>query len=332
MAALEAAFNQARKSQLEKTGNKKVRLVADANITPRELQKVFVSYCNFKGSGDLWSLVAPPPGGPMTFGWKTTVCADWVARTIGLYWDLSLVAPNTKLLGQTVRRALKLMLDDRTLVISPGKEPADVIDKIDTTVRIVFGMLRTLKTQQDDKKKAFRQLSAGDQAKVELVLGNIKLPVDYVNEDDDDEADTVRLDFQSNKRPLAITDAAPSTSAPPVRKSSDVFRMINNSDDIYGCRDPAPQSFASAPQLTATASAPQLTATKQSASVAAHWMGDDDDAELLREACVHVPAEKLKNTKPKKLDKKKAEEHVVTKKTGTAIVKKPASHGCENVT
>ncbi|CAE8626177.1 unnamed protein product, partial [Polarella glacialis] len=57
-------------------------------------------------------------------------------------------------------------VDDRCLVISPGKEPADVIDKIDTTVRIVFGMLRTLKTQLDDKKKAFRQLSAPDQAKV----------------------------------------------------------------------------------------------------------------------------------------------------------------------
>jgi hypothetical protein len=57
-----------------------------------------------------------------------------------------------------------------------------------------------------------------------------------------------------------------------------------------------------------------------------------------------VPAASLKNTKPAKLDKKKAEKPVPakldkkkaakpvgTKKAGSAIVKKPASQGCENV-
>ena len=200
-----------------------------------------MSYCNFKGTGDLWSLIAPPPGGPRTFGWRTTVCADWVARTIGLYWDLSFVAPNTKLLGATVRRALKLMLDDRSLVISSGKEPADVIDKIDTTVRIVFGMLRTLKTQGDEKKKCFRQLSAADAARIDLALANPRLPADYINEDEEDD-DINTIEHKSSV--LALTDKETTRSTRSNTSQADVFARINSMSFT------APQAFT-APQITA---------------------------------------------------------------------------------
>ena len=43
---------------------------------------------------DLWSLVCPPPGGPLTLTWSTPVCGPWLLKVVGLLYDLLVIAPN----------------------------------------------------------------------------------------------------------------------------------------------------------------------------------------------------------------------------------------------
>ena len=133
-------------------GNKRARLVADVTITAQDIKRAMAGYCNFKGSSDFWSLVCPPPGGPLSYSWKSPPNGMWLAKCAGLLFDLLAIAPNSKLNSSKVMAALNIMIDERTLSIPPGKVRQDFLDKLDTTIRILLSMVRCVRTNGSRKK------------------------------------------------------------------------------------------------------------------------------------------------------------------------------------
>ena len=82
-----------------------VRLIADPNVSVNQIQTCFESYMKHMGNSDLWHLVSPPASGPRAFNWKSPVNASWLVKTIGLLYELLLVAPNSKFLSTKVTQA-----------------------------------------------------------------------------------------------------------------------------------------------------------------------------------------------------------------------------------
>ena len=180
MACLEAAMAEHMESvvQSRAEGASKVRLVADPMITVSQIQDIFQNYMTYKKTGDLWSLVCPPPSGP---GWHTPVCGPWISKVIGLLYDFLSIAENTKLQSTKVQKALQVLYTNKVLTVSVPKNSKleDVLDKMDTAVRILLAMLRTLKTCETLKAKVFRMLSREEQVRIELCLDKIKLPANF---------------------------------------------------------------------------------------------------------------------------------------------------------
>ena len=66
-------------------GRKNVfKLVADPKVTARILQGIFEDYGCYKGTTDIWSLVAPPPGVPLRYDWKSKPNGEWLIKVSGL--------------------------------------------------------------------------------------------------------------------------------------------------------------------------------------------------------------------------------------------------------
>ena len=183
MACLEAAMAEHMESvvQSRAEGASKVRLVADPMITVSQIQDIFQNYMTYKKTGDLWSLVCPPPSGPTSFGWHTPVCGPWISKVIGLLYDFLSIAENTKLQSTKVQKALQVLYTNKVLTVSVPKNSKleDVLDKMNTAVRIPLAMLRTLKTSETLKAKVFRMLSREEQVRIELCLDKIKLPANF---------------------------------------------------------------------------------------------------------------------------------------------------------
>lgn len=90
-------------------------------------------------------------------------------------------AENTKLQSTKVQKALQVLYTNKVLTVSVPKNSKleDVLDKMDTAVRIPLAMLRTLKTSETLKAKVFRMLSREEQVRIELCLDKIKLPANF---------------------------------------------------------------------------------------------------------------------------------------------------------
>lgn len=85
------------------------RLVADPGISVSQIQQGINAFLTHKRTPDLWSLMAPPPGGPLRVDWRTPVQGDWLTRTSGLLHELIQVAPDNKLQSQKAHKALSAL-------------------------------------------------------------------------------------------------------------------------------------------------------------------------------------------------------------------------------
>ena len=194
MASLEAAFQVMAKAG-QSGVEKRPRLVANPSIGVSDVAKVFTSYCMFKQTGDLWSLVTRPPGVPEALAWRSTSlpCGAWIVKVCGLVYDLLDVCPNTKFLSRTVKKALQIMYVDKILTLPPHKNLDDIIDKIDLSVRYLLAMVRALKMSDDLQIKVYRMLGPVEKDKLKMTIAKIVLPKEYMQhgipEDDDDDMD-----------------------------------------------------------------------------------------------------------------------------------------------
>ena len=184
MASLEAALAQKEKSLAaarQVTQSKKVRLVADPAISVNSLSMVFRQFLEFRKTDDLWSLVSPPPAGPLSFHWGTPVCGAWLTKVAGLLFDLPSIAPNSKLQSTKVLKALKALVDQKTLTIAvkgrlEPKTEQDALDRIDIAVRLLLSHCRQLKANDSLRAKVYRELVLSDQLKLDMCLDKLVLP------------------------------------------------------------------------------------------------------------------------------------------------------------
>ena len=190
MASLAAALVERQKvAALERAERaQRVRLVADPLVTVQDLQRVLGHYLDFKKCSDLWSLISPPPGGPISVTWQTPVNGSWLSKVAGLLYDLVGLAPNTKLLSSKVVKALRVLLERKQLELRPRQgSTQDILDRIDLTLRILLTMVRTLKTSPSTKTKVYRSLSIQEQQEVDMILEKVCLPAEFVSQGFDPE-------------------------------------------------------------------------------------------------------------------------------------------------
>ena len=213
MASLEAAL--AEKSQSvalakQQMSTKQVRLVADPAITVDSIMNAFRSFMQHHQTNDLWSLVCPPPGGPLSFHWGTPVSSCWCVKVSGLTYDLLTVAPNTKLQSVKVMKALKALLSQGNLVVGfkgrgEPKSESDAFDRIDIAVRLQLCHVRQIKTNEALKAKIFRDLSRQEQLKMELVLEKVVLPPElFIGQAVEEDASDLAAPAQSVMDPNAL--------------------------------------------------------------------------------------------------------------------------------
>ena len=219
MASLEAAF-AAKSSELAKNskGSMKTRVVADPSIGVDSIAKVLREYMVHHNCRDLWSLVCPPPGGPLTLTWSTPVCGPWLLKVVGLLYDLLVLAPNSKLLAVKVRGALESLhrTNDLTIPAQKGRTDSDQFDKLDLTIRLLMNHIRQVK--QDDKLKSrlWRLLARAEQLKLELCLEKVDLHLSFDPESKSEGAGEVNLLQLVPWKPPSEVEETPPVAPPQV--------------------------------------------------------------------------------------------------------------------
>ena len=148
-------------------GAQKVRLVANPLVSVSQLEDVLHSFMKHRQTGDLLSLVCPPPAGPQNFGWHTPPSGPWLSKAIGLLYDLVGLASNTKLQSIKVMKAMQNLHRGNVLTVS-GK-PEDVLDKCDLCVRVLMSMLRTAKTNENLRSSSGTQKAAGKDTRSKVI-------------------------------------------------------------------------------------------------------------------------------------------------------------------
>ncbi|CAJ1376904.1 unnamed protein product [Effrenium voratum] len=178
---LEERKRQSGQAQRESFSSK-VRLVADPTTSVADLAKVFRQYLEHHKSEDLWALICPPPSGPHSYSWQTSPQPQWLAKTAGLLYDLLVLAPNSKLASKKVLSSLDLLYKSKVLWLPPNRQPQATMDRLDTTVRILLAMLRSLKMNEELRSKCWRLLGREEQVMLEIALDKLQLPPGYCAE------------------------------------------------------------------------------------------------------------------------------------------------------
>lgn len=198
MAALEAALVERMRSmagQKEQVAAK-VRLICDPGLSVSELESCLTIFLREKNSNDLWSFVAPPAGGPQTYGWHSLPCPEWVAKCAGLLFSLVSIAKNTKINSTKLTKALKGCHDRKDLdaMLAGRKGLQDNLEKLDFTIRVLLSMIRQLKCNKVLRQKTLRALAKKEQLAVELILEKVELPASLLQEEEVESQETVTVE------------------------------------------------------------------------------------------------------------------------------------------
>ena len=221
------------KLEKAKKASQKCRLIADPYIQVGQIQICLEGYMSYMKTSDLWSLVCPPPSLAVA-NWHTAPNGQWLAKTSNLLYDVLDFAPNTKLQGTKVTKALQAIHLNKTLFIDRKLKTEDAIDRISLSLRIVLSMLRAVKMSEVTKSRIMRGLSKEEAAKLNLVLKKVVLPAECfgVNGEEFAKEDSVEpLDLQPGGLALVVDKqpekpvAAPSQVSSPA--SSPKFSMTS---------------------------------------------------------------------------------------------------------
>ena len=177
MSNLQAAAEQKtaeRNAKLQAAASKP-RLVADPNIAVGDIQSALEAWCMFKASNNLWGTVCPPIEGPADFSFKTRPRGPWLAKTMGLLFDLLIIAPNTKLSSMKLKSAVSNMIETMVISNPTTKNTQDFIDMIDTTIRVLLGMIRDTFVDSEKKATVVKYLSVRQQGELSC-LGKSETP------------------------------------------------------------------------------------------------------------------------------------------------------------
>eukprot|EP00435_Cladocopium_sp_Y103_P039085 s3931_g10.t1 len=195
MSALDLATSMKMAQHAEEKASKqssRFRLIADPSISVSQIQSVLQKFCEFKQEKQLWTLICPPPAGPLSYGWHSKPDGQWLMKVSSLLYDLLLVCPNTKLVSKKVVAALKAMSSTGMAEFPHTKHlsSADLMDKVDVTLRVLLSTMRQLKCSMPLKAKTCRMMSRAEQCRLEIMLERVVLPAELIGEDyyfDEDE-------------------------------------------------------------------------------------------------------------------------------------------------
>ena len=181
MAALQVLLDAKFPAQTPSTV-KGFRLTADASITVSEIARGISAFLWHVGTTCLWTCLCPPIDGPLNYGWQSLPHGPWLAKTGGLLFEMVCVAANTKLLQVKVQKALRVLYAEHEFSLPQGKKLDDMVDKCDTTLRILLSMIKQLKISEgagsDLKEKTTRGLSDKDKFAIQCILDKVKLPLE----------------------------------------------------------------------------------------------------------------------------------------------------------
>lgn len=182
MTSLEAAFEERQKAlRAEAVANRnaaKMRLVVDPMISTSQIQGAFEDFVRFKKDPDLHKHVGPPPS-ILHANWQMQPSPEWMSKCVGLVFDILSFCPNTKLASTKVKKALKQMVDNKSLHLRhvPGNIDS-ILDRIDLSVRLVMNMYREAALKPVVKTRILRALSREEGLRVEMALARVVLPVE----------------------------------------------------------------------------------------------------------------------------------------------------------
>ena len=80
------------------------RLAPDPSICVMDLETAVASFCEDKGTYDLWSSISPTPG--KIFSWKTAPGLEFLTKVSPLFIKLARVATNLVLPSKKLKAAL----------------------------------------------------------------------------------------------------------------------------------------------------------------------------------------------------------------------------------
>ena len=189
---VEAKLAKAKEEKSQRQSGR-FRLVADVTIQVSAIQEVLTRHCKLKKEKQIWALICPPPSGPLSYGWHSKPDPCWLMKVSSLLFDLLEICPNTKLQSKKVVAALRAMSDNYDAIFPKTKHmsSSDMIDKVDTTLRVLMSMLRQLKCSPILARRTSRMLSASDQVKLNVILDRVILPPELLRgESYDDEEKT----------------------------------------------------------------------------------------------------------------------------------------------
>ena len=181
MCSLDLVFEAKLQEKQEAQSNfqsSKFRLVANPLVSVSSLQTAMTKFLVSKGDKRLWSLIAPPPGCPQSYGWHTSPQGEWLAKVASLLYELVLVAENTKINSKKLSSALDAMEKNKDIELASCRKETsqDVKDKIDLTLRILLAMVRNIKANSSLKSKVYRMIPKNDQLRIDILLEKVVLP------------------------------------------------------------------------------------------------------------------------------------------------------------
>ena len=182
MSSLQAAFEQ--KKEILKgeggLGKQKVRLVADPFIGVSDIENALSRYCQHQKCSDIHALLCAPAS-LVHITWQTPPHPEWMLKLSPLIFEVLEFAPQTKLQGTKVKKALQALLHKKLCTYS-GKEGLDtIVDRCDLCLRMVLNMYRDVKSKPLLRQRVMRNLSRDDGLKLSIVLDRVQLPLDHMD-------------------------------------------------------------------------------------------------------------------------------------------------------
>ena len=323
MSSLQAAFEQ--KKEILKgeggLGKQKVRLVADPFIGVSDIENALSRYCQHQKCSDIHALLCAPAS-LVHITWQTPPHPEWMLKLSPLIFEVLEFAPQTKLQGTKVKKALQALLHKKLCTYS-GKEGLDtIVDRCDLCLRMVLNMYRDVKSKPLLRQRVMRNLSRDDGLKLSIVLDRVQLPLDHM-----DSQETAVSASGGEPGLLALEDGDPSMD--PVEKQ--LLVQVNPETARPASLDPIFQKILQESEEEVLVKPEQKVVQEKKLSGeelllnAINFVPEQVEKKLKKGNKAQEPKAKSKPGKAAKVPVAKAKKSVKKQKKKQNVAKKPAA-------
>ena len=145
---------------------KRKRVVSDPHVPARTVAR----HLQEVRSMDLYSLVMPPPEGPLKWSFQSRASPVWMAKVAGLCWDLVHdVARNSKINSSKLQPAILGLLKEGKIENFSGKKDKDFAESVDCTIRVLLNWFRQCATSEEQRSMVYKKLSELQKSKAHII-------------------------------------------------------------------------------------------------------------------------------------------------------------------